>query len=149
QGEALFNDDATPTDAVQQVMQFLVQTTKGQEALSQAATALSQAGVLEPWPIKIKDGDKERDVTGLLRVNEQALNGLDDEAFLALRKVGGLQVAYAQLLSSANIGVLAQLEQAHEAIRQRQDAATADHQRQFQPNGSDNGTIDWSRIFNN
>ena len=149
QGEALFNDDATPTETVQQVMQLLVQTTKGQEALSQAATALSQAGVLEPWPIKIKDGDKERDVTGLLRLNEQSLNGLDDPAFLALRKVGGLQVAYAQLLSSANIGVLAQLDQVHGEIQKRQDAANAEHQRLFQPNGGDNGTIDWSRIFNN
>ena len=148
EGEALFNDDATPTEAVRQVMQFLAQTTKGQEAVSKSADALSQAGVIEPWPLKVKAADGERDVTGLLRANEQALNSLDDDGFLALRKAGALALAYAQLLSSGNIEVLAKLAQAHEAIQQRQDAATAEHQRLLQPNGSDNGVIDWNRIFN-
>lgn len=148
EGEALFNDDASPTQAVQQVMQFLAQVTQGQETASRAATALSQAALLEPWPIRVREAEGEREVNGLLRVNEQALNSLDDENFLSLRKTGALQLAYAQMLSSGNMEVLAKLAQTHEAIRQRQEAANAEHQRLLQPNGSDTAAIDWSKIFN-
>lgn len=149
QGEPLFNEDGKPSEVVSKVMEFLFQVSKGLEAVRKAATALWEAGALEPWPITIRDGDREKSVTGLLRVNEQALSGLDDQAFLALRKVGALQLAYAQLLSSGNIGHLPKLSQLRGEVQKlQQEADNAKHQQLLQPNGSDSNVIDWSRIFN-
>lgn len=145
-GEPFYNEDGTPSEAVRKVMEFLIQTTGGQEAVNRAATALSQHGVLEPWPIKISDGEQERDVNGLLRVNERAFNALGDEAFLALRKVGGLQVAYAQLLSSGNINILGRLAQTHQAIREKHALSEAKQKSLFQATSADEG-IDWGSIF--
>lgn len=59
-----------------------------------------------------KTDQGERKLEGLFRVNEAALNALDNEAFLSVRKSGALPVAYAQLLSMQQLRVLGELAQA-------------------------------------
>jgi hypothetical protein len=68
--------------------------------------------------LTIRDGDQEKPVTGLFRIDEARLNALDDEGFLKLRKAGGLSIAYAQLLSMNNIQMLAQLAEARAQMSQ-------------------------------
>ena len=48
-------------------------------------------------------------VNALHQIDETALNRLEDETFLKVRKASGLLVAYAQLLSMAQVNVLARL----------------------------------------
>jgi hypothetical protein len=63
-------------------------------------------------------------VPGFFRVDETAINSLSDEAFLKLRRAGGLALAYLQLLSMNQMvafdhlnAVQQQLKQTHQNRR--------------------------------
>lgn len=112
EGEAFFEADGQPTAQIQKIMQFLIGINSGLRATARAGARLRSSDLLEPWPLKVKDGDREQAITGLLRVNEEALNALDEAAFAGLRQGGTLAVAYAQLLSMSNVAKLARLTQA-------------------------------------
>lgn len=113
EGEAFFNPEGQPTERIQQILQFLIGVHRGIEGLNRASAKLAEHGLLEAWPLKVRDGEEERPVNGLLRVNEAKLGQLEDAAFLDLRTSGALPVAYAQLLSMINMTNLAKLAQLH------------------------------------
>ena len=72
--------------------------------------------------INLKQGEKVVPVEGLFSVDEAALNKLDDEDFLALRKAGGLAIAYAQLFSMNQLAVLERLGELRGQILEQQAA---------------------------
>jgi len=84
--------------------------------------ALDDAGLITPWELNLKQGEEVVPVTGLFRVDEAALNKLDDDDFLTLRKAGGLPVVYAQLLSMTQLTVLERLGQLQGQILAQQTA---------------------------
>ena len=57
-------------------------------------------------------------VHGLFRLNEAALNALDDAAFLKIRKAGALPLAYLQLLSMDQMPVFERLNLAQKQLAQ-------------------------------
>jgi hypothetical protein len=67
--------------------------------------------------LSIKQGEQSVSVNGLYRIDEAALNALGNKAFLALRRSGALPVAYAQLLSMNQMGVLQRLLQIQAKLR--------------------------------
>lgn len=111
-GEIFFDEAGELSESLNQVSAFLQEAAKGEATLVGACGALHKAGVIEPWPIKIEGADGTQQVTGLHRINEAALNALDDASFGQLRRGGSVAVAYAQLLSMANLSELAKLAQA-------------------------------------
>ncbi|TXM71531.1 SapC family protein [Methylobacterium sp. WL69] len=112
EGELFFNEIGEPSAAVIQVLGFLEETAKSEAVLAHACEGLQWAGVIEPWPITLQGADGTQQVTGLNRINEIALNSLDDPAFGQLRRAGAVGVAYAQLLSMGNLSQLGALAQA-------------------------------------
>jgi hypothetical protein len=74
-----------------------------------AIAALADAGVIVPWPMTVPVGNRNVTIEDLHRIDERALNALDDSTFLKLRRTSSLTVAYAQLLSMGQIGSLARL----------------------------------------
>ncbi|KAB1068738.1 SapC family protein [Methylobacterium planeticum] len=112
EGETFFDESGEPSASVEQVWAFLQETAKGEAVLANACGKLHAAGVIEPWPITIQGADGAQQVTGLHRINELAMNGLDDAAFGQLRRTGVVGVAYAQLLSMGNLSTLGELAQA-------------------------------------
>jgi|GEM_PF-6989338 hypothetical protein len=64
-----------------------------------SVAALTEAGIIQPWPITIKTEQGEQPFGGLHRIDEAALNALPDEAFAKLRKGSSLPIADAQLLT--------------------------------------------------
>jgi hypothetical protein len=111
QGEAFFDEDGQPSKAVKDVLEFLSQAERNRMVTRAAVDALAAAGLIQPWPLNIKQGEQNVPVTGLYRIDEAALNALENEAFLTLRRSGALLVAYAQLLSMNQLAVLQQLAQ--------------------------------------
>jgi hypothetical protein len=109
EGETFFNEAGEPSAAVKQVWAFLQETAKSEAALANACGTLHAAGVIEPWPVTVHGEAGTQRVTGLSRINETALNVLDDVAFGQLRRAGTVWLAYAQLLSMANLADLGQL----------------------------------------
>ncbi|MCA1785084.1 MAG: SapC family protein [Desulfobacteraceae bacterium] len=113
-GEAFFDDQGELSRQVHDIFNFLSQIEKNKVQTARAVAALTDAGVITQWPLKIKHGDQEKPVTGLYRIDEAKLNSLDDEQFLKIRKAGALPIAYAQLLSMGNVQVFEKLAKAQE-----------------------------------
>jgi hypothetical protein len=119
-GEPFFDGNGAITQSVKDVLNFLNQVERNRAVTETAVASLAEAGLITEWPLKIKDQDQEKPVTGLFRIDEPKLNALDDDQFLKLRKAQALPIAYAQLLSMNNIQVFAQLAKAQAQMNQAQ-----------------------------
>lgn len=117
-GENFFTADGRPAPAVEQALEYLRQIEGNRTATDLAMASLAEAGVIEVWPLEAEVDGKRSAVKGLHRINEAALNALDDEAFLKLRKAGALKLAYAQLMSMAQLARFAQLAQLKQQLAQ-------------------------------
>ena len=124
-GSAFFDDQDQPTQGIKDILNFLTQIKASRNGTEGAVNALADAGLITPWQINLKQGEKVVPVDGLFSVDEAALNKLDDEDFLAVRKAGGLALAYAQLLSMSQLVVLERLGELQGQIVEQQ-AATAE-----------------------
>jgi SapC len=71
-----------------------------QAAAASTVAALVDARLIKPWPLTLAVGNQPVKVEGLSRVDEAALNALDDAAFIKLRKASALVIAHGQLLST-------------------------------------------------
>jgi len=106
-GGALFNADGELNEPVARTLDFLQQCEKNRQVTAAATQALAEAGVIEAWPLKLNtaEGQEPVPVNGLYRINEQALNNLDDDAYAKLRG-GPMALAHAQLFSMSQLNQL-------------------------------------------
>lgn len=98
-GEQFFAPGGEPSPALRAVLNLLEAVNAAQAPTELAMASIREAEITEPWLLRVKVGSAERAIEGLLRIRESALRALDDAAFLKLRKTGGLEVAYLQLVS--------------------------------------------------
>lgn len=123
EGERFFEDDGTPSKAVQDVLHFLELLASNTQHTKALCALLERHGLIKPWNIQIKAGgaeNNEQKVEGLFCVDEVALNALPTEAFEDLRKGGALAMVYCQLLSMQHLQTLGKLTDRH---AQASDAA--------------------------
>jgi hypothetical protein len=113
-GEPFFNADGTLGDTLTQVLDFLSQLERSRTATDIAVAALAETGVIEAWPLTLKNSGAAVPVIGLHRIAENRFNALDDEALLTLRRASALPIAYMQLLSMQQTPVLTRLAEFHE-----------------------------------
>lgn len=113
EGEDFFAEGEDLSPALRAVFDFLAQVERGRKAIDLAVSALREAGVIRPWPIKVRTEQGEQAVGGLNRIDEAALNAVEDEVLLRLRTSGALPVAYAQMLSAGQLGVFERLAKLH------------------------------------
>ena len=113
EGEPLFTEDGEPTERLNQAKAILREFTTGVEATRRATEALTGAGLLEEWQPTVTVGERRWRLNGLQSVSEQKLNALDDASFAELRREGALPLAYAQILSTAQLPALVRLANAH------------------------------------
>jgi hypothetical protein len=146
-GNRFFDAEGKPDEATQKVLEFLVKTKQSADVLSRAVAALVEHDLLEVWPLKIKDGDQERQIQGVKRIAEAKLAGLSAEALLALRDAGALGVVYAQLISMGNVSVLATLGQAHSKAASAQTKRMEIPANSFVAEEDDDIKIDWDRFL--
>jgi hypothetical protein len=117
-GEPFFAADGKPSPSISATMEFLRQIEANRVATDLAMASLAAAGVIEPWPLEVEVGGKKAVSKGLHRVNESALNGLDDEAFLKLRRTSALRLADAQIMSMGQIARFLQLMRLRQQLAQ-------------------------------
>lgn len=118
-GERFFEDDGSPTKTLKDVLSFLEQVTKNAQQTAKLCEMLADVGLIQPWSVKLRTANRERELEGLFRVDEAALNALPVEKLDALRKAGALPVAYCQLLSMQHLhrlGNLAKQQAASESL---------------------------------
>ena len=123
--EAFFDADGKPAPATKAILDFLLEIERHRAGTEIAVSALADGGVIQPWPLQVAHDGKPTPVSGFFRIDEAALNALDDAAFLKLRRAGALKLAYLELLSTNQIAVFErlsvmqqQLAQAHQQQRQ-------------------------------
>jgi hypothetical protein len=118
-GERFFDEGGNPSAAVQEVLRFCSELNRSTTATEQAVKALSRSGVIRPWPILLKTDAGQQPVNGLHRVDEAALNALDDETFRVLRASGALPIAYAQILAAGHLPVFDRLARIQKELAPR------------------------------
>jgi hypothetical protein len=116
--ELFYDTEGNLSPATKAVFDALVQFEQQRLATQVAVAALAAERLICPWPIKLQDGDTERTVGGLHRIDETALVAMSDEAFLRLRKAGALVIAYSQLLSLGQLGHFSHLQELHNRVGQ-------------------------------
>jgi hypothetical protein len=109
EGEDFFDADGNGAPAVKPIFDVLIAVERSRKATQLAVSALSEVGVIQPWPIMLKTAQAEQTVGGLHRIDEAALNALGDDAFHKLRTASALPIAYAQLFSMGQLGVFEHL----------------------------------------
>jgi hypothetical protein len=114
-GLPFFDGQGNLTPATKDVLDFLGQLERNRAATEVAVSALAAAGLICPWPIKLSAGEV---VGGLHRTDERAMNAVQDDAFLRLRRSSALSIAYAQLLSMGQIQVLERLAEVQKQLAQ-------------------------------
>ena len=113
-GEPFFDEDGQPSKPVLETLEFLNQLELARQATAVTCAMLAKHELFQPWPIVIQgDTGEQKSIEGLFRIDELALNKLSAEALLAVSSVGGLVMAYCQLLSMQHLPLLAQLAEAH------------------------------------
>lgn len=104
----LFEKDE-PTETLKRIVAFQNEFNAAFEQTAAMARALKEAGVLEAATLRIGSAEKEtpgRNITGFLVVNEAKLRALDAAAIAKLHQANAIGLAYAQLLSMANLQVM-------------------------------------------
>lgn len=121
EGEALFDANGQPSQAIQNVLNFLNQIEQDRKLTQRLCQSLAEHKLLQPWPIKVQiEGGMEKSIAGLLRIDEAALNQLGHTALQALQRSGALAIAYMQLLSMQHVGTLANLSRVQANFQQDQ-----------------------------
>jgi hypothetical protein len=108
-GEPFFDASGNPGQALQDVLAFLKWVSAGKALMEKACAALARQEVIEPWPITLSMPSGDKEIQGLFRIAEKAMNDLSDQGFLELRSHGALSLAYSQLISMQNIDKLRRL----------------------------------------
>lgn len=122
EGEPFFAQDGQLSPALARVVQAMTDTERHRQACHAPCLALAKHGLIEPWPIVLKNGATEQKLAGLFRVNENALNQVTADALLELRNTGALAMAYCQLLSMQHLPRLGQLADAHNRAQAESEA---------------------------
>lgn len=138
--EILFDEGGEPSKSVKDTLKFVEQLEKSRLSTDIAVKALTDAKLIVPWEIKVKQGEQDVPVSGVFKVDEAKLNALPDVTILALRKANALPIAYAQIISMARLEVLGRLAEHYEKL------AKSGEQGKFQPSSSEE-SIDFS-MFN-
>jgi hypothetical protein len=113
-GEDFFAEDGNIPPALKTLFDLLMLVETSRKATERAVSALAEAGVIAPWPIKLKTEQGEKAIGGLHRIDEAALLALPDDVFLKVRTA--LPIAYGQLLSAGQLGIFEQLAKLHNQL---------------------------------
>ncbi len=116
--EEFVDIEGNPLPTTKALLDFLLAIERGRAGTELAVTALANADLLRPWTFEVTVEGRLVRSTGLLRVDEGALNALDDTTFLTLRRAGALSLAHLQLLSMNQIAVFDQLNRLQQRLAQ-------------------------------
>lgn len=111
EGERLFNEDGTESNILSQYIQLLAKIEKSNEILGEACLVLEELDLFEAFTLEVSSEAKDKNrLEGLLRVNPQKFQALDDKQIIKLRKKNALDLVYAHFFSLGGVRRLDQLK---------------------------------------
>lgn len=139
----LFQEDGELTPLMAETLDFLNKCDENRKLTQNACNKLAEAGLIEPWPLRLKygDGDETSPVEGLYRIKESALNSISRTSLASLRASAALPLAYAQLFS---MNQLNQLSQRAELINLQK--AQVDSKQELSGLFEDEGTLNFDAL---
>mgnify|MGYP000147400761 CR=1 FL=1 len=104
-GEALFGNDGEQTEYLKNRAQGVVDVAQRVQITEQFIDQLVSLDLLAQKKLTLRTGESEEpyDLTGFYVIDEEKLNQLSEEDFLALRTKGVLPAIYAALMSSMQV----------------------------------------------
>ena len=90
-----FDDDGEVTQTISDILDFLNRNVGNKIQTKNICESLQKHELIEPWPITVQIDAKNREVNGIFRINETALNALSRSALKELRDNSALIVIYA------------------------------------------------------
>lgn len=112
EGDALFNEDGEPSEVLERVKKYLTELQSMEQVTGHLCKELKERNMFTPLNMQISNAGELKKITGGYMVNEQRLNNLTDEDFLALRKSNTLPLIYAHLTSLTQVERLLKLRTA-------------------------------------
>lgn len=112
--ERFFTPEGSVSPALQSILDFLSTINASKTATQTMTQALLNHGVLTPWPITLETSNGKKQLEGLHRIDEAALNAISHDALLQLHSTKALALAYYQLLSQQHLPKLATLYELHQ-----------------------------------
>ncbi len=101
-GERIFKDDGETTEFGKKIINYLQDLYVMLENTKKVAKLLDEAGLLQQIDATIEQNGQKYVLQGVLQVDAEKLNKLDDEMLLKLTKTGVLNIIYAHLTSKTN-----------------------------------------------
>lgn len=99
EGTPLFNDDSSPSDHTKKILGFLNALDQSQKKTAIAVLTISEADILEDWPIKVKVRSEEKIIGGLKKINFEKFHSLSDKKLVVLKNAESLPIIYAHYFS--------------------------------------------------
>jgi len=101
-GERLMTDAGEMSEFGQKVVKFLEELYSNLEGTKNLAKVLDEMELLKQVDATIEQNGEKFVLAGLLQVDSEKLNKLNDEQILKLAKTGALNLSYAHLMSLTN-----------------------------------------------
>ncbi len=109
-GEPLFTEEGTASPFLENRQRLLTDLTNSEMATQRFIKKITELNLLDPIQLTVTYASgQQRNVKGMLSINEKRLNELDDATVLELQKAGFLGGIYAMLLSLGQLNRLVQL----------------------------------------
>ena len=103
EGQALFNEDGTPSESLEKVKTYLQELQQMEMFTNEFSKFLAEKNLFTPMNMNLRVGKAVKSVTGAYIINEERLNNLSDEAYLEMKEKRYLPMIYAHLGSIGQI----------------------------------------------
>lgn len=103
EGQPLFNEKGEPTAVVENVKKYLGELQVMEKLTQDFCRTLAEKNLFTPLNMRVREDNQVKNIAGCYVINEERLNNLSDESFLALRAKRYLAPIYAHLSSLAQI----------------------------------------------
>ncbi len=110
-GYSFFVSESEPGVETAKVLQFLKSVQTSSLATEQVCNLLDELGLFEDWPVTLEVNGEQKQVNGLLKINERKLQSLSPEQLARMAEAGAFMVCYCQLLSMQHLNDLIQYYQ--------------------------------------
>ncbi|MBC93176.1 MAG: hypothetical protein CMM38_05995 [Rhodospirillaceae bacterium] len=106
---SFYGETGEITDELSTIMSFLTEVHDSYNKTVQLCEMINNFGLLDKWNISIRRGEKEINIEGIYKVNEEKLQSLDASKLKDLQRVSALGLIYGHIFSGANLGLLERL----------------------------------------
>lgn len=102
-GNPFFDEEGNPCANVIDIMNGLGEWEQDKMIANAGCEVLNKHGIITPWKFTIIIGDKEEEVQGLYKVDEEAYGKLSPEALAELRDRGGMTLFFCQAIAMQHL----------------------------------------------